>query len=74
MSDWIEEAVASLSRFVGVQSVVLSTHAPTVLTESLLAELSASLPGVELHPGHNTVAPKAVGVASLPYHSRFMVG
>ncbi len=69
----IADAVGSLLSFVGVKSLVLSTYAPPTVSEAIAAALVAALPGITVLVGHNSAAPKAVGAASLPYHSRLMV-
>lgn len=69
----IAGSVRSLGSFVNFNSVVISSYAPAGLGEGLIAELRDELPDVDFLLGGNPVAPKAVGAASLPYHSRFMV-
>jgi hypothetical protein len=67
------EAVRSLLSFVSFKSVVVSSYAPRKLGQTLCSELRDEVPEVEFLYGANSVAPKAVGAANLPYHSRFMV-
>jgi biotin operon repressor len=66
-------SVRSLLRFVSFKSVVVSSYAPTSLGQNLCSHLHEELPDVDFLFGSNWIAPKAVGAASLPYHSRFMV-
>lgn len=72
LSETIAEAVQTLLRFVDLKAIVLSSYAPPAVGQALLADLQRALPDMTVHLG-NSVAPKAVGAASLPYHSRFMV-
>ena len=69
----IVESVRSLLSFVSFKSVVVSSYAPSSLGDSLCSQLHEELPELDFIFGANSVAPKAVGAASLPYHSRFMV-
>ncbi|RZM94052.1 sugar kinase [Bradyrhizobium genosp. SA-3] len=69
----ISESVRSLLSFVNFKSVVLSSYAPPVLAHHLCESLHKELPDIEFLLGANSTAPKAIGAASLPYHSRFMV-
>lgn len=71
--DRIARSTSALLTFVGVPTLVLSTYAPTPITERMTAGLAAALPGLEIVVGRERAAPKAWGAASLPYHSRFMV-
>ncbi|MDA9438863.1 hypothetical protein XH98_06975 [Bradyrhizobium sp. CCBAU 51745] len=67
------ESVRSLLSFVSFKSVVISSYAPSKLGQTLCSELHGEVPEVEFLYGANSIAPKAVGAANLPYHSRFMV-
>ncbi|MGJ5133472.1 ROK family transcriptional regulator [Bradyrhizobium oligotrophicum] len=67
------ESVRSLLGFVSFNSVILSSYAPQKLGETLCFQLHEEVPEVDFLYGANSVAPKAVGAANLPYHSRFMV-
>ncbi|WP_456781828.1 ROK family transcriptional regulator [Bradyrhizobium sp. USDA 3315] len=69
----IARSVQSLLSFVSFKSVVILSYAPTGVGQDLIADLRDELPEVDFLLGSNSVAPKAVGAASLPYHSRFMV-
>tara|TARA_R110002094_G_scaffold209278_1_gene179719 strand:+ start:3034 stop:4122 length:1089 start_codon:yes stop_codon:yes gene_type:complete len=77
---WTEECVALIStkvaeaqQFVDVSTVVLSTYTPPEICERICSLLSASTEGLAAITGKLANAPKAVGAASLPYSSRFMV-
>lgn len=67
------ESVRSLLSFVSFKCVVISSYAPSKLGQTLCSELHGEVPEVEFLYGANSIAPKAVGAANLPYHSRFMV-
>jgi biotin operon repressor len=69
----IISSVRLLLNFVNFKSVVISSHAPRAIGLALCAQLSDELREVDFLLGANSIAPKAVGAASLPYHSRFMV-
>lgn len=66
-------SIRSLLSFVTFKSVVLSSYVPVSLGQSLCAQLHDDMPDVDFLFGANSTAPKAIGAASLPYHSRFMV-
>ncbi|HWK68005.1 MAG TPA: ROK family transcriptional regulator [Rhizobiaceae bacterium] len=77
---WREELVAqmkksveALAQFVPVPTVVLSSYAPRSLCQAICSDLESSLPGVHAVAGNIERSPKAVGAASLPFSSRFMV-
>lgn len=69
----ILDSAHALLSFVNFKSVVLSSYAPAVLAHDLCERLHRELPDIAFLLGPNSTAPKAVGAASLPYHSRFMV-
>lgn len=62
-------SVRSLLRFVCFKSVVVSSYAPTRLGQDLCSHLHEELPDVDFLFGSTSIAPKAVGAASLPHHS-----
>ncbi|WP_027520705.1 ROK family transcriptional regulator [Bradyrhizobium sp. Ec3.3] len=66
-------SIRSLLSFVSFKSVVISSYAPPKLGQTLCSELHEEVPEVQFLYGANSIAPKAVGAANLPYHSRFMV-
>jgi len=68
----ITDSVESLLQFVSVKSLVVSTYAPAEFGARICGDIRDALPGVNILLG-GTTAPKAVGAASLSYHSRFMV-
>ncbi|WP_315705846.1 MULTISPECIES: hypothetical protein [unclassified Bradyrhizobium] len=67
------DSVRSLLSLVSFNSVVVSSYAPPKLGETLCSQLHEEVPEVDFLYGANFVAPKAVGAANLPYHSRFVV-
>ena len=69
----IVNSTESLLGFVNFKSVVISSYAPPVLGIALCNHLRETLPELDFRWGAVSSAPKAVGAASLPYHSRFMV-
>ena len=66
-------SVTALSQFIPLPTVVLSSYAPQSVCRRVCAELEASLVGVRAIAGNIERSPKAVGAASLPFSSRFMV-
>jgi biotin operon repressor len=80
LARWKSELVASmkgstaaLTQFVEVKTVILSSYVPEAICLDLCAKLNASLPGVAVVAGKVSPSPKALGAASLPFSSRFMV-
>lgn len=72
----IEQMVRSLdavSQFVEFDTVVLSSYAPQAICQDICRKLETALNGVKAIAGTITPSPKAVGAASLPFSSRFMV-
>lgn len=66
------EAVQSLLQFIELKTVVLSSFIPPGICETLCAHIQQEIPSVDAVLG-KTSSPKAVGAASLPFSSRFMV-
>ena len=64
---------AALAQFVEVKTVILSSYVPEDVCQALCAKLGTALPGVAALAGKLSPSPKAVGAASLPFSSRFMV-
>ncbi len=71
--DTLKNSVQSLAQFVDVKTVVLSSFCPRPVCESICQGLDNELFGITALPGELQHAPKAIGAASLPYISRFMV-
>ncbi|RVA72080.1 sugar kinase, partial [Mesorhizobium sp. M7A.F.Ca.US.006.04.2.1] len=55
------------------RTVVLSSYAPQKIAEALCDDIGREFPGIEALPARVTISPKAVGAASLPFSSRFMI-
>ena len=71
--DQIKRSVDALAQFVDVKTIVLSSYAPEYICKAICKELEALAPGVTAIAGNIAIAPKAVGAASLPFSSRFMI-
>lgn len=72
-ADALTQSVQSLSQFIELDTVVLSSFAPTKVCEELCLMLERRLPSVRAIVGGTSPAPKAIGAAGLPFSSRFMV-
>lgn len=66
------KAVQSLLQFIELKTVVLSSFIPPGICETLCEHIQQEIPSVDAVLG-KTSSPKAVGAASLPFSSRFMV-
>lgn len=62
----------SVSQFVEFETVVISSYAPQNICRDICRKLEGRT-GVRTVAGNITGSPKAVGAASLPFSSRFMV-
>jgi len=79
-NDWQNACVAqiaqstnALKQFVDVKTIVLSSYAPHKVCQSICDQLDDMLPDVTAIAGTLELSPKAVGAASLPFSSKFMV-
>lgn len=72
-ADTLVHSVQSLSQFVDIKTVVLSSFAPVWICEDLCRMLETKLPFIKATVGKTFPAPKAVGAAGLAFSSRFMV-
>jgi biotin operon repressor len=79
-SDWlascideISTSMLSASQFLPVNKVIISSQAPHALCHILAEALTAQHPGIVVTPGVLGAPPKAVGAASLPFSSKFVV-
>lgn len=72
-SNRLKASIAALTQFVEFRTVVLSSYAPQKIAEALCADISREFANVEASPARVTISPKAVGAASLPFSSRFMI-
>lgn len=71
--DQMIRSLDAVSQFVEFDTVVLSSYAPEEVCRSICRRLEATLTGTKAIAGNITPSPKAVGAASLPFSSRFMV-
>lgn len=71
--DTLKQSVQALAQFVDVKTVILSSYGPPSICESICNGLDNELMGITALPGEINASPKAIGAASLPYVSRFMV-
>lgn len=69
----LSEILATLQQFVDVQTLVLSSFAPPNVCAKICTELEILMPDMKAIPGTIEVSPKAIGAASLPFSSKFMV-
>lgn len=69
----MRSSIAALAQFVEVKTVILSSYIPEDVCRTLCEKLAMALPGVAAIAGKLSPSPKAVGAASLPFSSRFMV-
>ena len=69
----MSRSLAGVSQFVEFESVVLSSYAPHSVCQDICRNLEAAYPSIKAIASNMTPSPKAVGAASLPFSSRFMV-
>lgn len=69
----IQHTLTFLSQFVPVKTVVLSSYAPQKTCEKIALQLSEYGNDVKAIAGTLDISPKAIGAASLPFSSKFMV-
>ncbi len=69
----MRSSISALAQFVEVKTVILSSYIPEDVCRVLCEKLATALPGVAAIAGKLSPSPKAVGAASLPFSSRFMV-
>ncbi|WP_202314804.1 ROK family transcriptional regulator [Mesorhizobium sp. L-8-10] len=69
----LAQSIEALSQFVDVGTVVLSSYAPVAVCQGICDDLGRALPDIHALAGGIEISPKAVGAASLPFSSRFMV-
>lgn len=66
-------SIESLSQFIEIRTVILSSFIPAEVCSELALAVERKLPFVQALVGRASSVPKAVGAASLPFSSRFMV-
>ena len=67
------KSVLSLLQFIELKTVVLSSFVPAEICTALCGLVRQEIPEINAVVGRSSAAPKAVGAASLPFSSRFMV-
>lgn len=67
------DAIRSLLQFIELKTIVLSSFVPPGICETLCTLIRSEIPSVDAVVGRTSAAPKAIGAASLPFTSRFMV-
>ncbi|WP_292450260.1 ROK family transcriptional regulator [Mesorhizobium sp.] len=72
-SNRLKASISALTQFVEFKTVVLSSYAPQKIAKALCADISREFANIEALPARVTISPKAVGAASLPFSSRFMI-
>jgi len=73
LTDEMIQSLIAVSQFVEFTTVVLASRAPRDICDSICRKLSSKLPRLKAILGETGPSPKAVGAASLPFSSRFMV-
>ncbi|WP_339765559.1 ROK family transcriptional regulator [uncultured Hoeflea sp.] len=63
----------TLTQFVEMNTIVLSSYAPQDICQKICEQLESVAPGSKAMAGIINPSPKAIGAASLPFSSRFMV-
>lgn len=78
---WLTDCVASLSQslaaasqFIPIDTVIVSSYAPSEICTEIAERLLLLHPGIDAKAGELKTSPKALGAASLPFSSKFMVG
>jgi biotin operon repressor len=71
--DQIQKTLELLSQFVPVKTMVLASYAPKEVRDRMTALISRRCDGVDAVAGALQGSPKAVGAASLPFASKFIV-
>jgi predicted DNA-binding transcriptional regulator len=71
--DQMKRSIDAAAQFVPLEKVVVSSYAPRALCNQICSDLRNVVRGVEAIAGSIEWSPKAVGAASLPFSSRFMV-
>lgn len=65
--------VGSLTQFLELEAVIVSSFVPNSVCGNICGSLQKLIPGMNVMPSRILSSPKAVGAASLPFISRFMV-
>lgn len=72
-ADSFVQLTQSLLQFIELKTIVLSSFVPADICTTLCTLIRQEIPSVEAVVGRTSAAPKAIGAASLPFSSRFMV-
>lgn len=73
LAEEMHRIVKSLTQFVELEAVIVSSFVPANISRNVCLSLQKLVPEVPVMPTSILSAPKAVGAASLPFMSRFMV-
>lgn len=71
--DQIDQVLTMLSHFVPLKTVVISSYAPRKECEAITRKLAQKSDGLAAIASDVEISPKAIGAASLPFSSKFMV-
>jgi len=71
--DRMKTSIGALQEFAEIRTVILSSYAPQKICQTLCDALETRCAGIRAIAGTIHPSPKAVGAASLPFSSRFMV-
>jgi hypothetical protein len=69
----LQKTTESLLQFVDIDAVVLSSFVPATVIEGLCRDLRDRFQNMRILPSSIPIGAKAVGAASLPFDSRFML-
>lgn len=76
LRDCVQELKSSLesaTQFLPVSTVIVSSYAPSAVRNEIVERLDKVSDGVKAKSGMLHLSPKALGAASLPFSSKFMV-
>ncbi|MDH0912552.1 ROK family protein [Rhizobium pusense] len=74
LAEKMQEIVSSLTQLLELEAVIVSSFVPNSVSQNICTLLQKSIPEVNVIASNILNSPKAVGAASLPFISRFMVG
>lgn len=69
----MSECIGSLGQFLEFKTVILSSYAPQEVCRDICQKLEKKNAGIRAIAGNISPSPKAIGAASIPLSSRFMV-
>lgn len=72
--DELSASLSGASQFLPVKTVIIASIVPQSICDELARALEQRHPGITVTTGLSSTSPKAVGAASLPFSSKFMVG